>query len=166
MQFAAWSAVAVTPVGKAPFTALSQLIVAGVVHGTPGDCFAGSGAELDDDEGAFDAGAPAPTEMPDGEESPMPSNVGPVTTPAVTTPASAVVPAANAPWRCRAARRPRKASLSTSGKTGGSLVEPERNAAANASRANCSSFIGVVLPSGVLARVARGVSRGRGRFGF
>ena len=98
MQLAEWSAVAVTPVGKAPLTTLSQLIVAEVVHGTPGDGFAGSGAELDDEGAGDDGGAavpvPAPAEMSDDEGLPSPSNDGPVTTPATATPAATVVPAA------------------------------------------------------------------------
>jgi hypothetical protein len=94
---AEWSAVAVTPVGKAPLTTLSQLIVAGVAHGTPGDGFAGSSDELDFDGAGEDGGvlavAPcAPAPMLDGEVLPSPSNDGPVTTPATATPASAVVP--------------------------------------------------------------------------
>ncbi len=39
-QFAEWSGVAVTPVGNAPFTTLSQSSAGGVAHGTPGDGFA------------------------------------------------------------------------------------------------------------------------------
>ncbi len=74
------------------------MIAAEVVHGTPGDGFAGSGAELDD-EGAGDAGGarravPLQSEMSDDEGLPSPSNDGPVTTPATATPAATVVPAA------------------------------------------------------------------------